>query len=81
MANQLSGREKDVLRTKYGHNRLSGSEKDYGRSPHSKALNKAKNGSATYTSPTGSKHKIGSAKHAYWKDIERAGKEQKKYHD
>lgn len=42
---------------------------------------KALAGKGMYTSPTGSKHKVGSAKHSYWKDIERAGKEQKKYHD
>ncbi len=32
-----------------------------------------------YTSPTGSKHKIGSQKHKYWQDIEKRGKEDKKY--
>lgn len=41
----------------------------------SKALKKKKE----YVSPTGSKHKVGSAKHKYWEDIEKRGKEDKKY--
>lgn len=32
-----------------------------------------------YTSPTGSKHREGSAKHKYWEGIEKRGKEDRKY--
>ena len=35
--------------------------------------------SEMYTSPTGSKHKVGSNKHSFWMDIERKGREDKKY--
>ena len=47
--------------------------------PKHKALDHAKG--KFYTSPTGSKHKVGSNKHKYWMDIERAGKDSKKYGD
>ena len=41
----------------------------------SKALGKM------YTSPTGSQHRIGSAKHKYWQDIEKRQKDKDKYGD
>lgn len=40
ISNRLSGHEKDKLRKKFGHNRLSGKELDSGRGTKSKALRK-----------------------------------------
>jgi hypothetical protein len=53
--------------------------KGYANYKKKDAKNKGLENKKVYTSPTGSKHKIGSQKHEYWKDIERRGKEDKKY--
>lgn len=42
-SNRLSGHEKDVLRAKYGHNKLSGSELDEGRKNKKKEMAKKMN--------------------------------------
>jgi len=41
-SNRLSGSEKDKLRKKFGHNRLTGFEKDFGRNAKAKAITKMK---------------------------------------
>ncbi len=58
------------------------SKSDYGRN-HLKSMaihpSRVEKSSTMYTSPTGSKHRIGSQKHKHWEGVEKRGEADRKY--